>query len=74
MNQKLPDQCILDFYKALAEGNEGIARNLYIPHSSVFYAREAYHQYSGIRVSLETMEEAMRLEGMLPYDSDSGSD
>jgi len=63
------DQCILDFYQALADGDEQKARSLYIPHSSVFYAREAYYQHSGDWISLEAMETAMRLEGMLPCTS-----
>jgi len=75
------DQYILDFYQALADGDEQKARNLYIPHSHVFYAREAYYQHSGDWISLEAMETAMRLEGMLPHnespldvpDPDSGS-
>lgn len=65
------DPLILEFYQALADGDEEKARSLYLPHSSVFYAREAYYQHSGEYVPLRTMEEAMRLEGMLPYESES---
>jgi len=60
------DPLIVEFYRALAEGNEPVLNNLKIPHSSVFYAREAYYQHSGEYISLTEMENAMRLEGLLP--------
>lgn len=66
MDTKPLDKCILDFYQALADGDETLARSIYIPHSKVFYAREAYYQHSGEWLSLEAMETAMRLEGMIP--------
>ncbi len=59
------DKVLEDFYKALADGNERILKRVHIPHSSVFYAREAYLQYSGKWVSLDRMERSMYLEGML---------
>ena len=59
------DKVLEEFYRALANGNERVLRRVHIPHSSVFYAREAYHQYSGKWVSLDRMERAMFLEGMI---------
>jgi hypothetical protein len=59
------DKVLEEFYKALADGNERILKRVHIPHSSVFYAREAYLQYSGKWVSLDRMERSMYLEGML---------
>ena len=59
------DKVIEEFYQALANGSERVLRRVHIPHSSVFYAREAYYQHSGEWVSLDRMERAMYLEGML---------
>ena len=59
------DKVIEEFYKALAKGSERVLRRVHIHHSSVFYAREAYYQYSGKWVSLDRMERSMYLEGML---------
>ena len=54
-----------DFYRALIDNDENLFKKIHIPHSSVFYAREAYYHYSGERISLQRMEEAMVAEGML---------
>ena len=59
------DKVLEEFYRALANGNERVLRRVHIPHSSVFYARKAYHQHSGKWVSLDRMERSMFLEGML---------
>ena len=59
------DKVLEEFYRALANGNERVLRRVHIPHSSVFYAREAYHPHSGKWVSLDRMERAMFLEGMI---------
>ena len=59
------DKVLEEFYRALANGNERVLRRVHIPHSSVFYAREAYNQHSGKWVSLDRMERAMFLEGMI---------
>ena len=59
------DKVLEEFYRALANGNERVLRRVHIPHSAVFYAREAYHQHSGKWVSLDRMERAMFLEGMI---------
>ena len=54
------------FYKALASGNEKYLQRVHIPHSSVFYTREAYYQDTGEWITLDRMERSMYLEGMLP--------
>ena len=59
------DEVLEEFYKALASGSDKILRRVHIPHSSVFYAREAYYQHSGDWISLDRMERSMYLEGML---------
>jgi len=59
------DKVLEEFYRALANGNERVLRRVHIPHSSVFYAREAYHQHSGEWLTLDRIERAMFLEGMI---------
>lgn len=59
------DRVLEEFYEALAKGNERVLKRVHIPHSSVFYAREAYYQHSGEWISLDRMERAMYLEGMI---------
>ena len=56
---------IEDFYQAIADEDEDFLKSIHIPHSSVYYAREAYFQFSGEWISLEQMEEAMIAEGLL---------
>ena len=38
---------------------------MHIPRSDVFYVREKIHQDTGVRYSLDRVERAMYLEGML---------
>tara|TARA_R110000823_G_scaffold49661_1_gene125239 strand:+ start:311 stop:562 length:252 start_codon:yes stop_codon:yes gene_type:complete len=59
------DKVIEEFYKALASRDEGRLRRVHIPRSDVFYVREKIHQDTGIRYSLDRIERAMYLEGML---------
>ena len=59
------DDVIGEFYRALAKGKEKVLRRVHIPHSSVFYAREAYYRHSGDWITLDRMERSMYLEGML---------
>lgn len=50
---------------ALADGDERSLRKVHIPRSDVFYVREAIHQNTGVRYSLDRVERAMYLEGHL---------
>ena len=59
------DEVIEEFYKALADKNEAKLRRVHIPRSDVFYVREAIYQDTGVRYSLDRVERAMYLEGML---------
>tara|TARA_R110000796_G_scaffold247145_1_gene372393 strand:- start:25 stop:276 length:252 start_codon:yes stop_codon:yes gene_type:complete len=59
------DKVIEEFYKALASRDEGRLRRVHIPRSDVFYIREKIHQDTGIRYSLDRIERAMYLEGIL---------
>ena len=54
-----------EFYKALANEDEGRLRRVHIPHSSVFYVREAILQRTGIKYTLQHVERAMYEEGYL---------
>ena len=67
-NKKFSEEPLKDFYAAIADDDPRALMELHIPHSSVFMAREAYFHYSGEWVSLQRMEAAMKLEGMLPND------
>jgi hypothetical protein len=53
------------FYKALATGDEYVLKRVHIPRSDVFYVREAIHQDTGVRYTLDRVERAMYLEGHL---------
>jgi len=59
------DRVIEEFYKALASKDEGKLRRVHIPRSDVFYVREKIFQDTGIKYSLDRVERAMYLEGML---------
>ena len=59
------DSVIEEFYKALADNNESKLRRVHIPRSDVFYVREAIHQNTGFRYTLDRVERAMYLEGHL---------
>ena len=59
------DRVLEEFYKALASQDEGKLRRVHIPRSDVFYVREAIFQDTGVKYSLDRVERAMYLEGML---------
>ena len=59
------ERVLEEFYKALADQNEGKLRRVHIPRSDVFYIREAYYQYSGSWETLDRIERCMYLEGKL---------
>lgn len=59
------DNVIEEFYSAIAEGNTRKLRRIHIPKSDVFYVRAAIEADTGVRYSLDHVERAMYLEGML---------
>ena len=59
------DKVIEEFYEALVSEDEGRLRRVHIPRSDVFYVREKIHQDTGVRYSLDRVERAMYLEGIL---------
>jgi hypothetical protein len=54
-----------EFYKALADEDEGRLRRVHIPRSDVFYVREAIFNGTGVWYTLDRVERSMYLEGML---------
>lgn len=58
------DNVIEEFYKNLLRGDDS-AERVHIPRSDVFYIRRAYYEHSGHWVSLDRIERAMYLEGLL---------
>ena len=54
-----------EFYLALADEDESRLRRVHIPRSDVFYVREAIHNDTGIKYTLDRVERAMYLEGHL---------
>jgi len=61
----LSERILEDFYASIASKNSKRLKNMHIPRSDVFYVREKIHQDTGIRYSLDRVERAMYLEGML---------
>ena len=59
------DSVLEEFYKALADKDEKKLRRVHIPRSDVFYIRRAYFERTGNWESLDRIERAMYLEGML---------
>ncbi len=54
-----------DFYRALASNDSNSIKKVHIPRSDVFYVREAIHNNTGVRNTLDHVERAMYLEGYL---------
>jgi len=59
------DSVLEEFYNALANQDEKKLRRVHIPRSDVFYVREKIYQDTGVKYSLDRVERAMYLEGML---------
>jgi hypothetical protein len=65
MQRFASDNVIEEFYKNLVSEDGRKAERVHIPRSDVFYVRRAYFESTGNWVSLDRMERAMYLEGML---------
>ena len=59
------DDVIEEFYKAIASGDASRVHRVHIPKSDVFYVRAAIEADTGVRYTLDHVERAMYLEGML---------
>ena len=58
--QLYTDNVIEEFYKAIINNS---LDKLHIPHSDVFYVRQAVEAYYGRSFTLKHVEDAMRAEG-----------
>tara|TARA_Y100000389_G_C17128127_1_gene348837 strand:+ start:175 stop:432 length:258 start_codon:yes stop_codon:yes gene_type:complete len=54
-----------EFYDALANKDSRALTRVHIPKSDVFYVRTAIEGDTGVRYTLDRVERAMYLEGML---------
>mgnify|MGYP003641256127 FL=1 len=61
----ISENVLEEFYLALADEDESRLRRVHIPRSDVFYIREAIHNDTGVKHSLDHVERAMYLEGHL---------
>lgn len=59
------DRVLEEFYSALASKNSRKLSRIHIPRSDVFYVREKIYQDTNNWYSLDRVERAMYLEGML---------
>lgn len=59
------DSVIEEFYSAIARQDSRLLQRIHIPKSDVFYVRAAIESDTGIRYTLDHVERAMYLEGML---------
>lgn len=59
------DDVLREFYKAVAVADTRKVDKIHIPKSDVFYVRALIEQDTGVRYSLDHVERAMYMEGML---------
>jgi len=59
------EDVLTDFYNALADNDTRAMRKVHIPKSDVFYVREKIFQDTGEKYTLDRVERAMYLEGMI---------
>lgn len=65
VNLILSENVIEEFYAAVARNDNEFVYSVHIPLSDVFYVREALHQATGKRYTLDYVEWAMLKEGHL---------
>lgn len=65
MQRFASDNVIEEFYKNLVAEDSQKAERVHIPKSDVFYIRRAYYEATGNWESLDRIERAMYLEGMI---------
>ena len=59
------DSVLEEFYSALADGSSSRLERVHIPRSEVMYVRAAIEADTGIKYSLDRIERALYVEGML---------
>jgi len=62
---RLVENVIEEFYNAVANNDGYFVASVHIPLSDVFYVREALHQATGNRYTLDYVEWAMLKENMI---------
>jgi len=65
MQRFISDNVLEEFYKNLVSKDSQKAERVHIPKSDVFYVRRAYFEATGNWESLDRIERAMLLEGMI---------
>lgn len=59
------DNVIEEFYEAVAANDSRKLSRIHIPKSDVFYVRAAIEADTGVKYTLDHVERAMYLEGMI---------
>lgn len=59
------ENVVEEFYRALASDDSRAMQRVHIPKSDVFYVRTAIEANTGVHYTLDRIERAMFLEGML---------
>ncbi len=59
------EDVLTEFYLALADNDSRRLQQVHIPKSDVFYVRTAIYNDTGVWYTLDHVERAMYLEGML---------
>lgn len=65
VTQFISEDILECFYEALVDEDEAKLHRVHIPRSEVFYIREALEARMGEKLTLDRVERAMFLEGML---------
>jgi len=60
------EEVLEEFYEAIASGDDRTLQRVHIPLSDVFYIRQKIFVDTGEWYSLDRVERAMYLEGLLP--------
>lgn len=65
VKEHIEDDVLGVFFKALAGNDIKALQSMHIPRSEVFYVRQKYYQDTGEWITLDRMERAMYLEGLI---------
>lgn len=65
MKTFISERILEEFYSAVARNDNNFLYSVHLPHSSVFYVREALFQKTGKRYTLDYIEWALIKEGMI---------
>lgn len=65
MKTYVSDNVIEEFYAAVAKNDNRFLYSVHLPHSTVYYVREALYQKTGTKYTLGYIEWALLKEGMI---------